>query len=164
MTNPVETAWKIHSAHMDWTGRADSKAGFVLTLNAAIVATGVALSSEGLVFHNIGATWHRLPYGISLLLSMSAALLAAWAVAPSLRPGNLEREARSDFIYFGHARHWHALDLVEALEQRDPLPVVTRQVVRMANIAWRKHRRVAWATWLTVASIALMALTGWALS
>lgn len=110
--------------------------------------------------------WRRLldHLGLILLLFIVAALLAAWAVAPTLRPGKLKEEAKVDFIYFGHARYWEADDLAETLEKRDPLPVVMRQVVRMAQIAWKKHRRVAWSTWLTCAGVVLMALIGWALS
>lgn len=164
MTKPLDTAWQIHAAQMEWTGKVDAKAGFILTLNAAAIATGVALSAKGLAFHGIAETWLQVPYGVALLLSIVAAALAAWAVAPSLRPGKLREEAKVDFIYFGHARYWDAHGLAEALEQQDPLTVVTRQVVRMAEIAWKKHRRVVWSTWLTVAGVALMALTGWALS
>lgn len=149
---------------MEWTGKVDVKAGFILTLNAAAIATGVALSAEGMPFYGITSSWLQVPYGLSLFLFVAAALLAAWAVAPALRPGKLQKEAKVDFIYFGHARHWEADDLAEVLENRDPLPVVTRQVVRMAQIAWNKHRRVAWSTWLTGVGVLLMALTGWALS
>lgn len=149
---------------MEWTGKVDAKAGFVLTLDAAAIATGVALSAEGMVFHGITESWLQVPYGLSLLLFVGAALLAVWAVAPALRPGKLKEEAKVDFIYFGHARHWESSDLAEALENQDPLPVVTRQVVRMAQIAWRKHSRVAWSTWLTGVGVVMMALSGWVLS
>ena len=160
----MDTAWQLHAVQMEWTGKVDVKAGFILTLDAAAIATVMALSAEGMPFYDITARWLQVPYGISLLLFVVAALLAAWAVAPALRLGKLKEEAKLDFIYFGHARHWEADDLAEALEKRDPLPVVTRQVVRMAQIAWNKHRRVAWSTWLTGAGVVLMALTGWALS
>ena len=160
----MDTAWHLHAAQMEWTGKVDVKAGFILTLDAAAVTAGVALLADGMVFHGITESWLQVPYGLSLLLFIVAALLAAWAVAPALRPGKLKEEAQVDFIYFGHARYWEADDLVEALVKRDTLPVVMRQVVRMAQITWNKHRRVAWSTWLTSAGVVLMALTGWALS
>lgn len=164
VSRPLDTAWQLHAAQMEWTGKVDAKAGFILTLAAAAIATGVALSADGMVFHGIADSWVQVPYGLSLVLLIAAVFTAAWAVAPALRPGNLKAEAEVDFIYFGHARHWTADKLAEALNERDPLPVVTRQVVRMAEIAWNKHRRVAWATWLTGAGVLLMTLTGWGLS
>lgn len=160
----MDTAWQLHAAQMEWTGKVDVKAGFILTLDVAAIATVVALSADDMVFHGITASWLQVPYDLSLLLFLIAALLATWAVGPALRPGKLAEEAKVDFIYFGHARYWEACGLAEALEERDPLPVVTRQVVRMAQIAWTKHRRVAWSTWLTGVGVALLALTGWALS
>lgn len=165
MATPLDTAWQLHAAQMEWTGKVDTKAGFMLTLDTAAIATGVALSAEGMVFHGIADdNWLSLLYGLSLALLIAAAFMATWAVAPALRAGNLQAEATEDFIYFGHAQHWTADKLAEALGERDVLPVVTRQIVRMAEIAWNKHRRVAWATWLTGAGVLLMAFAGWALS
>ena len=164
MAIPIETAWQLHSAQMEWTGKVDAKAGFILTLDAAAVTTAIALSADGMVFDGIAASQFQILYDLSILLFIAAALLAAWAVAPVLRLGNLEEEAKSDFIYFGHARYWEADDLATALEEVDPLPNVTRQVVRMSRIVWKKHRRVACSTWLTVAGIILIALTGYLLS
>lgn len=149
---------------MEWTGKVDVKAGFVLTLNVAAIATAVALSGDGMVFHGITASGPQATYGFSLLLFIAAALFATWAVAPALRPGKLEEEAKADFIYFGHARYWEAHDLAEVLKEQEPLPIVTRQVVRMAKIAWTKHLLVVLSTWLTGAGVVLLALTGWALS
>lgn len=164
MTDHLDTAWQLHAAQMEWTGKVDAKAGFILSLDTAAIATGVALSADGMVFQGIADNWTRIPYGFSLLLFIVAALLAAWAVVPALRSGNLKREAELDFIYFGHARLWKADELAEALGERETLPVVTRQVVRMAEIAWNKHRRVVWSTWLTALGVLVMALTGWSLS
>jgi hypothetical protein len=164
VTDPLNTAWQIHAAQMDWTGKVDAKAGFVLAINSAAIATAVALSADGLVFHQVGDTSVWWLYGASIVLFGLAALVAVWAVAPSLRVGRLECEARNDFIYFGHARHWNPTELAEALKDREALPVVTRQIVRMADIAWLKHRKVAWSVWLTVLGLLSMAAAGFALS
>lgn len=164
MPDPIDTAWKLHSAQMEWTGKVDAKAGFILTLDAAAITTSIALSSEGMVFHGVSTGQFQLLYDLSILLFVTAAVLAAWAVAPALRLGNLKEEAKSNFIYFGHARFWDPDDLATALEEHDPLSSVTRQVVRMSTIAWRKHCRVAWSTWLTVAGVIVIALTGFVLS
>lgn len=164
MTKALDNAWQLHAAQMEWTGKVDTKAGFILTLDTAAIATGVALSADGLVFHGIRESWIQVLYGFALSSLIVAAALAAWAVAPALRSGKLKEEATVDFIYFGHSRHWQADDLAAVLRDGDALPVVTRQVVRMAGIAWDKHRRVWWSTWLTLVGVALMAASGMILS
>lgn len=164
MKDALDAAWRLHDAQMEWTGRVDAKASFILTLDAAAIATGVALSAEGMTFHGIASTWLKVPYGISLTLFVVAAGLAAWAVAPALRFRHLTEEAKVDFIYFGHVRHWDAAELADTLTEQDLLPVLTRQIVRMSEIAWRKHCRAAWSAWLTGAGVVVMSLTGWALS
>ena len=115
MPDPIDTAWKLHSAQMEWTGKVDAKAGFILTLDAAAITTSIALSSEGMVFHGVSTGPFQLLYDLSILLFVTAAVLAAWAVAPALRLGNLKEEAKSNFIYFGHARFWDPDNLATSM-------------------------------------------------
>lgn len=145
MAESLDNAWQIHAAQMDWTSKSDAKAGFTLTLTTAAAATAVALAADGRIFDHVNATWAAVPYWLALVLYLVSGAIALMAVTPSLRVGRLEAEAQTDFSYFEHARHWDADDLTDALHERDTLPVVGRQIVRMSDIAWRKHRRVAWS-------------------
>ncbi|MFD6548016.1 hypothetical protein, partial [Bacillus cereus] len=61
--DPIETAWKIHAALVDWTGKVDTKASFALTIESALLGGVVALSGDGRVFHDLaGASvvWYVL--------------------------------------------------------------------------------------------------------
>jgi hypothetical protein len=50
----AETAWRIHGGLLDWTGKIDSKASFVLTVEAAALA-GFAV---------LGHPWRELAHGV----------------------------------------------------------------------------------------------------
>jgi hypothetical protein len=54
----------------------------------------------------------------------------------------VEAEWPDNFVYFGHLKHWDPDALADELRQRDPLPILTRQLVVMSRIAATKHRRV----------------------
>lgn len=64
MTNldGVDTAWRIHQAQTDWTGLVDVKASFIFAIASASMATTVALSATGRVFHDIAPTWLKTGY------------------------------------------------------------------------------------------------------
>ncbi|MFC5801172.1 Pycsar system effector family protein [Streptomyces formicae] len=145
--DPLDTAWRVHGALVEWTGKADSKAAFALTLQstglavvAVLVSTQRGLNPSGgvaaVAFLVIGAA----------LLALGAGFAVA-AVSPSLGMGQGGQRpvARDAFLYFGHLRLWDPGELEATLRQTDPLPSLTRQLVVMSSIAWAKHRRVQWS-------------------
>lgn len=138
----IDNAWKIHAAQADWTGKVDSKASFAFGLESAAIVAVVALSAKGRIFgdlSDIAAAWL---YGIGLMLILVGALFAVTAVIPRLKSDDVKEKAPENFIYFGHAKHWEPADLTAALKERDILPVISRQIVVMGDIAWQKHRWV----------------------
>jgi len=140
----VETAWRIHQAQVDWTGKVDSKATFALTFQSALLVFAGSLADEA------SRALDYVTLGLAVAILGTAAALSASVVTPSLRRGHLAEEACSNFIYFGHARYWGAEALTRELRHGDPLPQLSRQIVQMAKISWRKHIRVGWAIWLGV--------------
>ena len=146
-TDPVASAWELHRAQSDWTGRVDAKASFSFGIQAAAVTTASALVGAGVLAQP--ADWYEflLFFGAIALLAVGA-LMGALVVAPQLRSENLKQESRSDHIYFGHLRYLSAEQLRERLAEEDLLPVLSRQVIRMAGIAWTKHVHVQWSIWL----------------
>ncbi|MFD4239623.1 Pycsar system effector family protein [Streptomyces sp. NPDC058542] len=71
---------------------------------------------------------------------------ATLVVVPRLRASrDLKTEAPSHFIYLGHLRHREPTELATALQQTDVLPVLSQQLIKMSDIAWRKHRHVQWS-------------------
>lgn len=148
----IETAWKIHAAQADWTGKVDSKAAFALTVHTALLTVAVVL------FANLHGWLQHALFGAATGLLVIGAILAASVVAPRLRSRGLRQASRANYVYFGHARHWKAEELTKRLQGDDMLPQLSRQIVVMADIVWGKHVRVGWAIWLGVAGgIALLA-------
>jgi hypothetical protein len=135
----VDTAWKIHAAVVDWTGKVDTKAAFTLAIESALLASMVNLSADGRAFGSIHGLWSNLCYWSGIALVVSAVFISAFVVRPRLRSKHAGGEANDNYIYFGHLRHWNPDDLPETLRNEDPLPVISRQVVHMSQITWTKH-------------------------
>ncbi len=137
----LDTAWKIHAALADWTGKVDAKASFAFALESAALATLVALSAPGRILSELDGLAAVANWG-GVLLLLAGAALSLLAVIPRLRSGSARKEAASNYVYFGHLRHWQPNDLVISMQQGDTLRVLARQIVNMSVIAWRKHRLV----------------------
>jgi hypothetical protein len=148
----VDAAWRIHQAQADWTGKVDAKASFAFAIESAAIATVVALTAKDRVFSGLDQWWLVGLYAGGLVLMLAAAGLAALVVVPRLRSKAAAREASSNFIYFGHVRSWSPEKLEAALRQGEILPQLSRQIIHMAEIAWRKHLRVQWSFGLAVAA------------
>jgi hypothetical protein len=136
----AETAWRIHAALLDWTGKVDTKAAFALTIESAALALTTTLSfgPQAVLGRLRSGSLTLLTTGTSLIAL--AILLAMLVVAPRMKGRQARHISRSDFIYFGHVRHWDPEHLAETLREVDPLPALSRQLVVMSRVAWRKHR------------------------
>lgn len=160
-TNPnaIDTAWRIHAAQTEWTGKVDAKASFAFALESAAIATVVALSAKDRLFSALPGLTPWL-YWSGLLIMVVGAGLAVTVVAPRLRGRKAKAESATNFIYFGHARHWNPSDLECALRTSDMLPQLSRQISAMAKISWKKHVRVQWSFWLATLGGLLLAACG----
>lgn len=144
---------------MDWTGKVDTKASFALTVESAILVAITALSGNGRRLGRIdGCALWVFYLGVTALTI--SALFAISVVSPNLRKGKASSESHDNFIFFGHLRHWNPADLEMALRERDPLPVLARQLVVMSDIAWNKHERVKKSFAFAVFGALLVALAG----
>jgi hypothetical protein len=157
---PLETAWKIHAALVDWTGKVDSKANFVLAIETAILAGVVQLTGEGRRLADLDGPWANLFFWTGVALVVTALVLASGTVRPHLRNdgSKLRREAGENFLYFGHLQYWTPGRLEEELPVADVLPMLSRQLVHMGDIAYRKHLRLQRSMDFLVAGAALVAL------
>ncbi|MFF2316974.1 Pycsar system effector family protein [Arthrobacter sp. NPDC058097] len=138
----IDNAWKIHAAQVDWTGKVDAKASFAFALESAAIVSTVALSAQGRIFGDLNdpaAAWF---YGIGLTLILVGAVFAVAVVIPRLKSDLVKSKAPDNYIFFGHAQHWEPENLATTLKEGDILPVISRQIVIMAEIAWQKHRWV----------------------
>lgn len=158
--DPVDTAWRIHSALIDWTGKVDTKASFALTIESAAFAGIVAFatSTNGLKWTH--SHWPLVSFRFGMGCLGLAVLLSAAAVIPQIRGGHATRNWRENFIHFGHLRKWNPEKLAKALKETDILPVLARQHVVMSRIAWRKHRLLQASMLIAVLGIALVFVPG----
>lgn len=140
-------AWKTHTAITDWTARVDTKAAIVLSISAAVLGFLVTLSGNGRVLANL-AGWRLLVERAGLVAIVLGIMLAASVVLPKLRGRRARKQWKSNFIYFGHLRHWNASDLAKTLGSLSAgreLEVLAEQLVITSKISWYKHRSLQWA-------------------
>lgn len=160
-TDPSDTAWRIHGALVDWTGKVDTKASFALAIETALMAGVVALTGDGRRLSHLDGFWTKAPFVLGVLALIAGLLSVAWVVRPRLRSKSVEVEAPSNFIFFGHAKHWEPAELAEALGTVDILPMLSRQIVAMSKIAWLKHRMLQHSMTLATIGSALVGVAAW---
>lgn len=154
----TEDAWRIHAAVVDWTGKVDSKASFALALESAALGVIVTLTGEGRRLSGLDSYWETRLFWAGVGVLIAALLVVMTVVAPRLRSLRSRSEWRMNYVYFGHLRKWEPQELERALIRGDHLPVVSRNVVIMSKIAWRKHRRLQVSLWLAVLGAATVGL------
>ncbi|WP_409436476.1 Pycsar system effector family protein [Mycobacterium sp. SMC-14] len=162
--DPVDNAWKIHAALVDWTGKVDTKASFALSIEAALLAGIVTLSGSDRVFDNLDGWFPMTLYVGGTVVLVASVLCAVWVVRPRLRAPNLEAEAASSYIYFGHLRLLDDDAVLNHLNHTPIAPVLARQLVQMGKIAWNKHVFVQWSMTLAVIGVILLGLCAGAAS
>ncbi|WP_405743442.1 DUF5706 domain-containing protein [Streptomyces sp. NBC_01525] len=154
--DPLETAWKIQAALVDWTGKADTKASIALSVQSTVLALVGVLATSG---HGTGV--RSVPSQVLLWVGggilLVGAVLAAAAVAPNLRLERRGPDPDDDYLYFGHLRHFEPEALEAALRSGTALSALSRQIVVMSEIAWTKHRRVQLSFVLAVMGCSVLA-------
>lgn len=152
--DPLDTAWRIHAAVVDWTGKVDTKASYTLTIETAVMAGVIALSSSGRALAVLEG-WRQIIYVVAVSLLGVAILCAAGVVFPRLRRRRkLRAEASTNFIYFGHLKHSSPRTILTQLQRPDALlPALANQLHQMSKIAWIKHRLVQISMTLAISSI-----------
>lgn len=161
VADAVDTAWKIHAAQVDWTGKVDGKAVFAFGIQSAGLGLVVTLSSTDRLFSELNNTFSFVGYYLGIATLLLGATSALFVVKPRLRSRVAEQEAKNAYVYFGHLRHWTAENLASRLRnQNDLLGVLAAQCVTMAKISWRKHRLVQLSMLSGAFGIGLLVLTG----
>lgn len=159
-SSSLDTAWRIHGALVDWTGKVDAKASFAFTIESAGVATTVALSGDKRMFSALDGPWQNVLYYGGIVALLIAAAFSVWVVIPRLRMRHVKNEYPNNFIYFGHLQYWKPEDLPGAIAKKDLLPVLTHQMVKMSKIAWRKHVAVKVSMWLAISGGVVLVTCG----
>lgn len=151
--DPVESAWRIHLAGVDWTGKVDAKASFVLAAESAAALAVLNLSGSGRRLADLDGWPAVTAYWVGVAALVSALLFVVAVVRPQLRASAMGNEASQNFIFFGHARSWKSDEIESALSSRNLLPQISRQIVAISDIAWRKHIRLKWSINFALAAI-----------
>lgn len=154
--NAIDNAWKIHAAISDWTKGVDSKASFVLTIEAAILAGVISMMGGSRQLAHLHGAWENLLLYVGIGAVVVALVLVAWVVRPRTRNHKVEQEAPYNFLYFGHLNFRLPEDVERALEHEDLLPVLSRQLVMMGRIAWDKHNLLKWSLTAAMLGTALV--------
>jgi hypothetical protein len=160
----LDTAWRIHGALVDWTGKVDSKASFCLAVESALIAIVVNLTAPGRQLSNVGAGAQIWLFRLGLGALTLAVLSAVAVVIPRLRRWQVRKggnEWRTNHVYFGHLRHWDPSNLEKKLQEvGDPLPALSRHLVNMSRIAWTKHSLVQMSLFLAVLGTSFLVWCG----
>ncbi len=154
-------AWKLHDAQVQWTSQVDSNASFILAIETGIMAGVVALAGDGRRLSALDDAWTRGFFVTGVAFIVLGLVVVAWCVRPRLRNPNIEAESKVDYIYFGHVRRWDGENLADQVARNEMMQVVTRQVVRMAEIAWRKHRYLQVSITSAMIGTLLVSLAAW---
>ena len=158
--DPVESAWRIHGVLNDWTGKADAKASFALTIESAFLGAVIAFSNKDRALGQLTDDATLWLYRVGIVALSIAVVLAAAAVMPQIRGRPARHIWRENFIYFGHLRHWNPGVPEQALSERELLPVLSRQLVAMSRIAWIKYRLVQLSLFAALVGGLLIATSG----
>lgn len=158
--NGLDVAWKLHETLIDWTGKVDSKAGFALSAEAAVLAAAVGLIAPDRIFADFRSQWITALFYIGCALMLCAVLTAACAVVPRIYSRDSEQQSQVNFIYFGNLRLWEPTELARVMNEQDPLPVLSRQLVNISRIVWIKHRCVQFSLWFAAAGGVALVATG----
>jgi predicted RecA/RadA family phage recombinase len=156
--DPVDTAWRIHALQVDWTGKVDSKASFALAIESAILLAIISLAGGGRRLSGLTGFWINTFFWSGVVVLVGSLLCVALVVRPRLRSPKVYGERLSNFIYFGHLKDWDPDRLQEALSKEDVLPMLSRQLINMAKIAWLKHRLLQVSMTGTTIGAALVAV------
>jgi hypothetical protein len=159
--DPVATAWAIHGSIADWTRSVDNKASFASAVETAVLLGVLTLSAEGRQLSRVSGPLQLGLLWLGVAFLVVALLLVLWVVSPHLRTKKIGDEYRSNVIFFGHARYWQPRELTSFLSGADILPMLSRQIVAISNIAWKKHRNLQLSILASVIGAALVAIAAW---
>jgi hypothetical protein len=129
----TDRAWRLVDAAQSEIGKADAKAGWVITLELALIgAVGAgALGVSGLL------RW------VAIAAVFAGVLAAAWAVFP--RRARRTADGRRTSLNYGAVCGQHADDLADQLRDIDELQAASAEAVVLARITHVKYVAIQWS-------------------
>lgn len=147
-----ELAWRVHENAKGWIAQVDVKAAAALAIEAAVLGFAFALitNSSSLAQLTILSRWI---VGGGLFILLVSVVVSTLVLLPRIKLREPKAKELS-YLYFGHLRHWDKdrLSVVLARNQVNDGEIAD-QVIKMSEIAWRKHVLLQWSLYLLLTGI-----------
>ena len=150
-----ELAWRVHDNAKGWIVQVDVKSAGALAIEAAVLGFALALVTNSETLGQLS--------GISRWIIVAGLLLLFVSVVLStlvLLPRTKLREPKPSnpgYLYFGHLRHWDESKLSEVLARNHVSDdQIASQVIKMSEIAWKKHLLLRWSLYFLLSGILLV--------
>ena len=146
----IDFAWKAHATQGEWAAKVDFKASILLASQVGLlIVAGALVSSRDLASTPLANAFGFV--GIAFLVASGAA--AAAVIYPILAKSNTQEV---DLLYFGHVRLMSDEELIRGIQQmssEEEWATLARQLTRMSQGNWRKHRLLQLSIWLMGAGV-----------
>lgn len=153
-----EQLWKVHQLMLDWIGRFDTKAAYVITIDSAALAAIWTLSAPTRYLADIQDPLTAAGFWAAVGLLFLSVLVAGFSVIPK-HALTAEHSAES-VTYFGHIRNMNATDFDLRVSQ-ELNAHLSQAVIALAKVAWQKQRCVAVAMWMSLVAVVLLCAAGY---
>lgn len=148
-------AWTVYHSHGEWIARVDAKASILLALQGVTLGAVIALTDRHRPYADLEMWWEWTLFVGGFALLLIGIVLAVTALVPRVTSERPSKNEVRDYIYFGHTRLWTP-EALEAELRKPVLPILSRQLVVLGRISWRKHYLVKWSVWSYIASGAFL--------
>lgn len=121
-----------------WTSQVDVKSAAALAIEAAVLGFALALITNSDTLSQL-TNLSRWIVGVGLFLLLASVVLSMLVLMPRIKLREPKPKDRG-YLYFGHLRHWDKEALTATLARNQVSDgQIADQVIKMSQIAWRKH-------------------------
>lgn len=150
-----ELAWRVHENAKGWISQVDVKSAAALAIEAAVLGFALALITNSDALSQL-TTLSRWIVGAGLFLLLVSVVLSMLVLMPRIKLREPKPKDRG-YLYFGHLRHWDQETLTATLARNQVSDgQIADQVIKMSQIAWRKHVLLQWSLHLLLAGIVVI--------
>jgi len=159
--DPVQHGWMVHQAVQTWTNQSETKASFILGIEAALFVffgERAVNPGEDVEKEIIDRVPVLLIFSLGLVCLFAALGFVVLVVMPRLREKFLARERHDHGIFFGHLKGLEEDRIKELLTGATVLDQLAHQLKVASAIAWTKHKRLQVSMVFGVAGISCVVL------
>ncbi|APZ34285.1 hypothetical protein BOH66_08555 [Microbacterium aurum] len=150
-----ELAWRVHENAKGWISQVDVKSAAALAIEAAVLGFALALITNSDTLSQL-TDLSRWIVGVGLFLLLVSVVLSMLVLMPRIKLREPKPKDRG-YLYFGHLRHWDKEALTATLARNQVSDgQIADQVIKMSQIAWRKHVLLQWSLYFLLAGIVVI--------